>query len=191
MQAKLLRALDGDGYTPIGDTKVRTSEFRLIAATNQDLDELVGTGRMREDFYYRINAVWLRMPPLRERRDDILMLAEYFLNKFSDLEVKPELPEKEKSTLVSYSWPGNVRELQNVISRFLTINKIELTSKVVSQEGDIKDSRVGLANGIEKLEKQAILDALKRNHWHIGNSAADLGFSRRTMQRRMIKYGLR
>ena len=83
MQAKLLRALDGDGYTPIGDTNVRTSEFRLIVATNQDLDELVGTGRMRDDFYYRINAVCLRMPPLRERKDDILMLAEYFLKKFS------------------------------------------------------------------------------------------------------------
>ena len=191
MQAKLLRALDGDGYTPIGDTNVRTSEFRLIVATHQDLDELVETGRMREDFYYRINAVCLRMPPLRERKDDILMLAEYFLKKFSDLEANPKLPENAKSTLINYSWPGNVRELQNVISRFLTINKIELASKAVSQKGDKKDSRAGLVGGIEKLEKQAIIEALKRNNWHIGKSAADLGFSRRTMQRRMVKYGLR
>ena len=191
MQAKLLRALDGDGYTPIGDTNVRTSEFRLIVATNQDLDELVGTGLMREDFYYRINAVCLRMPPLRERKDDVLMLAEYFLKKFSDAEVKPQLSENAKLTLTNYSWPGNVRELQNVISRFLTINKIELSSKVVSKKRDKKDSQVGLIDGIEKLEKQAILDALRQNHWHIGKSAVDLGFSRRTMQRRMIKYGLR
>ena len=99
MQAKLLRALDGDGYTPIGDTNVRTSEFRLIVATNQDLDELVGTGRMRDDFYYRINAVCLRMPPLRERKDDILMLAEYFLKKFSDLGANPKLPENTKSLI--------------------------------------------------------------------------------------------
>ena len=191
MQAKLLRALDGDGYTPIGDTNVQTSEFRLIVATNQDLDELVGTGLMREDFYYRINAVCLRMPPLRERKDDVLMLAEYFLKKFSDAEVKPQLSENAKLTLTNYSWPGNVRELQNVISRFLTINKIELSSKVVSKKRDKKDSQVGLIDGIEKLEKQAILDALRQNHWHIGKSAVDLGFSRRTMQRRMIKYGLR
>jgi PAS domain S-box-containing protein len=191
MQAKLLRALDGNGFTPVGDTDVRSSEFRLIAATNQDLDELVGTGQMREDFYYRINAVSLRMPPLRERRDDILMLADYFLNKFSDLGVNPSLPENAKSTLINYSWPGNVRELQNVISRFLTINKIELASKTVSPKKAKKDTQVELAGDIEKMEKQAILAALKQNHWHIGKSAADLGFSRRTMQRRMIKYNLR
>ena len=95
MQAKLLRALDGDGYTPIGDTKVRVSEFRLIVATNQDLDDLVATGRMREDLYYRINTVCLRMPPLRERKDDILMLADYFLKRFSDLGVTAKLPENE------------------------------------------------------------------------------------------------
>lgn len=191
MQTKLLRALDGDGYTPIGDTRVRKSEFRLIAATNQDLEELVGNGRMREDFYYRINAVGLRMPPLRERRDDISMLADYFLERFTDSDVKPELSEKEKSKLISYTWPGNVRELQNVISRYLTINKIELQSKAASPVVDKKDSQAGLTDDMKKLEKQAILEALKRNHWHIGNSAADLGFSRRTMQRRMVKYDLR
>jgi PAS domain S-box-containing protein len=191
MQAKLLRALDGNGYTPIGDTNVRVSEFRLIVATNQDLDDLVATGRMREDLYYRINTVCLRMPPLRERKDDILMLADYFLKIFSDLGVTPKLPESAKSTLINYSWPGNVRELQNVISRFLTINKIELASNVVSRIKAKKNSQIGLAGNIEKMEKQAILDALKRNHWHIGKSAADLGFSRRTMQRRMIKYKLR
>ena len=176
------------------EIELREENLRLKTSirNRHGLDKLIGKSMvMREDFYYRINTVCLRMPPLRERKDDILMLAEYFLNKFSDLEVNPELPEKEKSALVGYSWPGNVRELQNVISRFLTINKIELTSKVVSQEGAKKDARVGLADGIEKLEKQAILDALKRNQWHIGNSAADLGISRRTMQRRMIKYDLR
>ena len=191
MQAKLLRALDGYGFIPIGDTNERTSDFRLIVATNQDLDELVRKGRMREDFYYRINTVCLRMPPLRERRDDILMLAEYFLKKFSDIGVSPELPENAKSALVGYSWPGNVRQLQNIIHRFLTINTIELTGKAVSPEVEKQDSRVGLSEGVEKLEKQAIQDALKRSQWHIGKAAADLGFSRRTMQRRMIKYKLR
>jgi transcriptional regulator with PAS, ATPase and Fis domain len=93
--------------------------------------------------------------------------------------------------LINYSWPGNVRELQNVISRFLTINKIELASNVVSRKKAKKKSQFGLAENIENMEKQAILDALKRNHWHIGKAAVDLRFSRRTMQRRMIKYKLR
>lgn len=191
MQAKLLRALDGDGHTPIGDTNVRISEFRLIVATNRDLDELVSSGHMREDFYYRINTVRLRMPPLRERKEDILMLAEYFLEKFSGLQQTPELPEKAKSALIAYSWPGNVRELQNVINRFLTINKIELPSIKASPAGKIGDHRRRMNEGIEQLEKQAIFDALERNHWHIGKAAVELGFSRRTMQRRMRKHGLR
>lgn len=191
MQSKLLRILDGYEYTPIGDTKARSSDFRLIVATNQDLDLLVRKGRMREDFYYRINAVSLRMPPLRERRDDILMLAEYFLKKFSDTELTPGLPEKARSAMVGYSWPGNVRELQNVINRFLTINTIELKDRTVPTEVEKPDSSLAFGESMANLEKQAILDALQRNQWHIGKAAADLGFSRRTMQRRMLKYSLR
>jgi transcriptional regulator with PAS, ATPase and Fis domain len=191
MQSKLLRVLDGYGFKPIGNTNERTSNFRLIVATNQDLDELVRKGRMREDFYYRINTVCLRMPPLRERRDDILMLADYFLKKFSDKELNPELPENARSALVGYSWPGNVRELQNVINRFLTINTIELTDKAVFPGVEKQDYSIELSESVEKFQKQAILDALKRNQWHIGKAATDLGLSRRTMQRRMLKYKLR
>lgn len=191
MQSKLLRILDGYEYTPIGDTKARTSDFRLIVATNQDLDLLVRKGRMREDFYYRINTVSLRMPPLRERREDILMLAEYFLKEFSDTEQTPELPEKARSALAGYGWPGNVRELQNVINRFLTIDTIELRDAPVPTEIEKPDSSLAYGESVAKLEKQGILDALQRNQWHIGKAAADLGFSRRTMQRRMLKYSLR
>jgi PAS domain S-box-containing protein len=190
MQSKLLRILDGYEYTPIGDTKGRSSDFRLIVATNQDLDMLVRNGRMREDFYYRINTVCLRMPPLRERRDDILMLAEYFLEKLSETEGPPELSEGAKSALLSYGWPGNVRELQNVISRFLTIGSIELSGASVSTEVEIPDAGT-LNESVELLEKNTILKALQRNQWHIGKAAAELGFSRRTMQRRMVKYRLR
>ena len=125
------------------------------------------------------------------REENLRLKSSYFLKRFSDLGVTAKLPENAKSTLINYSWPGNVRELQNVISRFLTINKIELASNLVSRNKAKMNSQVGLTGNIEKMEKQAILDALKRNHWHIGKSAADLGFSRRTMQRRMIKYGLR
>ena len=130
------------------------------------------------------------MPPLRERRDDILMLAEYFLEKHSDTERTPELSERAKSALLGYSWPGNVRELQNVINRFLTIGSIELREPSVSMESEIPDSST-LNESVQLLEKNAILKALQRNQWHIGKAAAELGFSRRTMQRRMVKYRLR
>lgn len=191
MQSKLLRILDGYEYTPVGDTKARRSDFRLIVATNQDLDLLIRNGGMREDFYYRINAVSLRMPPLRERRNDILMLADYFLKKFSDAKIPPELPEEFKPTLLGYSWPGNVRELQNVINRFLTIGTLELSEPTTSENGGIPDPGVSLIKNVETLEKKTIMDALKRNQWHIGKTATELGFSRRTMQRRMVKYRLR
>ncbi|MBW2428369.1 MAG: AAA family ATPase, partial [Deltaproteobacteria bacterium] len=95
------------------------------------------------------------------------------------------------SALVGYSWPGNVRELQNVINRFLTINTIELTDKAVFPGVEKQDYSIELSESVEKFQKQAILDALKRNQWHIGKAATDLGLSRRTMQRRMLKYKLR
>jgi PAS domain S-box-containing protein len=198
LQIKLLRALDGGGYTRVGGTTVRHSDFRLIAATHQHLEDLVRSGRMREDFYYRINAVRLRMPPLRERKDDILMLAEYFIEKYAHQETRPQLSTREERMLLNYSWPGNVRELQNVVYRYLTLGTLELTGEVLSKETPewrstkSEEGEDGsLAAGIEQLEKKTILDTLERHKWHIGKSAAALGYSRRTMQRRMNKYNLR
>jgi transcriptional regulator with PAS, ATPase and Fis domain len=198
LQIKLLRALDGGGYTRVGGTSVRHSDFRLIAATHQDLEDLVRSGRMREDFYYRINAVRLRMPPLRERKDDILMLADYFIEKYNDKDTPHRLSAQEEQMLLNYSWPGNVRELQNVVYRYLTLGTIELTGEVLSKDTVPGEAAEGagategnLSAGIEQLEKKTILDTLKRHKWHIGKSAAALGFSRRTMQRRMNKYDLR
>lgn len=198
LQIKLLRALDGDGFTRVGDTTVRHSDFRLIAATHRDLEDLVRSGSMREDFYYRINAVRLRIPPLRERKDDILMLADHFIGKYAKPGDQPRLSAQAQSMLRNYSWPGNVRELQNVVYRYLVLGKIELTGEVLSKDTVSTRTTEGagskesdLTAGIEQLEKKMILDTLKRHKWHIGKSAQHLGFSRRTMQRRMKKYNLK
>lgn len=195
LQIKLLRVLDGGGYTPVGDTGVRHSDFRLITAANRQLEELVRAGCMREDFYYRINAIRIRMPSLRERRDDILMLADYFVDKYAHGRPRPTLSGRARQMLLNYSWPGNVRELQNVIYRFLTLGTIELTGNIFTKSAPAAESDgkagAGQAAGVAAAEKSMILEALQRCKWHIGRAAAELGFSRRTMQRRMKKYNLR
>lgn len=198
LQVKLLRALDGGGYTRVGDSAERHSDFRLIAATHRNLEDLVRTGTMREDFYYRINAIRLRMPPLRERKDDILTLADYFLDKYADTENRPRFSVQEKRVLRNYGWPGNVRELQNVVQRYLTFGALEFSGEIHQINGELtpKISKGGYAKAnlsadMAQIEKKMIQDTLRRCNWHIGKSAAELGFSRRTMQRRMNKYSLR
>lgn len=124
IQTKLLRVLDGYGYIPVGENKVRYSDFRLIAATNRNLDLLIRKGLMREDFYYRINAITLHMPPLRKRREDIPLLINYFLAR-QNLTFEALPPEFFKR-LLNYAWPGNIRELQNVLSRYIAFQETEL-----------------------------------------------------------------
>jgi PAS domain S-box-containing protein len=198
LQVKLLRALDGNGYIPVGSTSVRHSDFRLIVATNRDLEELVRSGYMREDFYYRINGIRIRMPPLRERKDDILMLAEYFINKYSGTKPPPWFSEQDQSVLLKYNWPGNVRELQNVIHRFLINNTIELTGSILSKNRpskinstNEKSGTFGLGEEINQKKKEMILEVLNCNKWHIRKSSEALGISLRTMQRRMNQYNLK
>ncbi|MDR0356092.1 MAG: sigma 54-interacting transcriptional regulator [Deltaproteobacteria bacterium] len=125
LQVKLLRAIDGYGYLPVGGNKLKNSAFRLIAATNRNLEEMVKNGTMREDFYYRIKAFHLTMPPLRERREDVPRLAHYFLKRIpgaKDLVFSLDVLER----LCNYSWPGNVRELQNAVYRYVTFQELEL-----------------------------------------------------------------
>ena len=206
LQVKLLRVLDGEGYIPVGETKPRFSDFRLITATNSNLEALVRTGKMREDFYYRINTFRLRTPPLRDRKDDIILLANHFLAKFSQEDPAPLLSRNDRSILLEYSWPGNVRELQNTMYRYLVHGALELSAEPVVKRpeasseilpaeataaGNQETATGGIISNIEKMERKMILDILEKNRWHIGNAARDLGFSRRTMQRRMKKYHLK
>ena len=126
MQVSLLRFLDRGEYRPVGSTRTLQANVRVVGATNQDIQELVHQGRFRDDLLYRINTVTLRVPPLRERREDIRLLVNYFLKKFS---APPQAPRSISADVVAalerHHWPGNVRELENVIRRALVVAKGE------------------------------------------------------------------
>jgi PAS domain S-box-containing protein len=202
LQVKLLRALDGRGFTPVGDTRTLHSDFRLISATNRDLEEMVRNGSMREDFYYRINTVPILMPPLRDRKDDLPLLIEYLASalaggKSPDIQFPPEFFQ----TLSQHSWPGNIRELQNVIRRYLTIKEISFRPLAAASAQPEKPTAalpvagplVGqpVLGAIADVERGVLLAALQQNRWHMGRTATALGVSRRTLQRRVHKYQLK
>ena len=126
MQVKLLRAIEGGGYFPVGDNRARHSDFRVIAATNRNLRELVKSGRVREDFFFRIHIIPITLPPLRARREDIPLLVDHFLRQFAaDGQETLRLPGKVMESLYTYDWPGNIRELQNVLRRYLAIKRLD------------------------------------------------------------------
>lgn len=201
LQVKLLRALDGRGFTPVGDSRSYSSDFRLISATNRDLEQMVRSGRMREDFYYRINTVPILMPPLQERKEDLPLLIDYFVSAFAEgKEQDVSLPPDFYQMLNQHNWPGNVRELQNVIRRYLTIKEVSFSPSLGSSASLTRPSASGtgspagrgpVVDAVAEAEKQVVLDALRQNRWHMGQTAASLGISRRTLQRRVNRHGLK
>jgi transcriptional regulator with PAS, ATPase and Fis domain len=134
MQTKLLRVIEGGGFTPVGSTRVRSSNFRIIAATNRNLMNLIEKGSMREDFFYRIHIFPINLPPLRDRKDDLPLLIDHFLYLYKGKENIPPLSEIEIEKLYEYDWPGNVRELQNVIIRYCATKRIDLTTQIPIHE---------------------------------------------------------
>jgi len=201
LQVKLLRALDGLGFTPVGDTKIYSSNFRLISATNRDLEQMVRSGRMREDFYYRINTVPILMPPLQNRKEDLPLLIDYFVNAFADgTNQDITLPPDIYQTLSEHNWPGNVRELQNVIRRYLTIKEVSFSHPVGSRatgqlapppRSAVPAGQQPALTTMADVEKHLVLQALQQHRWHMGHTASALGISRRTLQRRVNKYRLK
>ncbi|MBA4369334.1 MAG: hypothetical protein C0403_17045, partial [Desulfobacterium sp.] len=125
LQAKLLRALEGGGYSPIGSTVVKHSDFRILSATHKNLMNQIKEGNMREDFFYRIHIIPIHLPPLRERKDDIPLLVEHFLKIYSHEKGLKQLSGQVMEELMQYDYPGNVRELQNIIQRYLAVKTID------------------------------------------------------------------
>ena len=130
MQVKLLRAIDGGGFTPIGGSQVKTPDLRIIAATNRDVAEQVRKGVIREDFFYRIHVIPIHLPSLRERKEDIPLLVEHFVEKFGKGKNLPPLTPRIMEALRAHDWPGNVRELQNTVFRYLTLKKLDFAGTV-------------------------------------------------------------
>jgi DNA-binding NtrC family response regulator len=200
LQAKLLRVLETKHFRRVGGVKEFPTDFRLVSATNRPLQELVAKDEFRGDLFYRINAMVLELPPLRDRVGDIPLLVETFLREFrrADAERWSVAPDA-LALLEAYAWPGNVRELRNVIERAAllargqTIRASDLTGSLSSGD-DLSppDETATLpALELEKLERMAIEEALERSGWHQGHAAEMLGVSARTLHRKLKSYGLR
>jgi len=202
MQVKLLRVLQEREITRVGGEGVIPVDVRVIAATNKDLPELIAAGRFREDLYYRLNVVGLVLPPLRERREDIPLLAEHFLNHFSEKnrkEVKGITP-RAMDRLIRYDWPGNVRELMNAVERGVVLSQSEYLNTEVfpivspaSPDGCIpmrlpEDGVTDMP--LEAVEKTTILKTLESAGGNKSETARRLGITRKTLHKKLKKYGL-
>lgn len=198
MQVKLLRAIEGHGYTPVGDTKIIQSDVFIIASTNRDLFEMIKQGLMRIDFFYRIHIIPIRLPPLRDRKEDIPMLIEDFLQTYGSKKKITSIPQKILKALYDHDWPGNIRELHNVLQRYLTMNRIDFIAPFRTNTSEnLNLSEYGFDNknqylrrAVETFEKNYLLKTLNQNHWHRGITAQHLNIPARTLYRKMKKYRL-
>jgi two-component system response regulator HydG len=186
LQAKLLRVTQDGRFQRIGSNREIQTSARLLAATNRDLEEEVKAGRFREDLYYRLNVVELHIPPLRERREDILPLASRFIETFAN--GRARFSDTVSSCLVAYPWPGNVRELRNAMERAVLLSRSELIlpehlPKRVREEGlpAVAPEAGGDPERLEQVEREAILQALKQHGFNRTETAKVLGISRRTL----------
>jgi len=196
VQVKLLRAIEGKGYTPVGDQTVKYTDVRIIAATNRNLKEHIKQGLMREDFFYRINVIPITAPPLRDRKEDIPLLVEHFLKQYGGPKKHPVLPGRILEALYRYDWPGNIRQLQNVLQRYLTLKRLDFGDGVRQVEDDIAGQAsdqegIGLRETMEDFEKRFIAKILEQNHGHRGKTAEMLCIPPRTLRRKMEKYQIR
>lgn len=193
MQAKLLRILEDRKVERLGGEESISLDVRVITATNKNLEQLMKEGQFRDDLYYRLSVIVIDMPPLSERSGDILLLAERFLNDFSNRlgkKISGFTPEA-ASALVSYSWPGNVRELQNVIERAVVLARGDVISSA-ELPGLKSDSEASIDDleRIADVEKAHIKRILRRMDWNIGKSADILGIHRNTLRTKIKEYNL-
>ena len=201
LQVKLLRVIQEREIDKIGNTHSIKVNVRILAATNRNLKTLVEDGQFREDLYYRLSVVTIEVPPLRERREDIPLLAQHFAKQFSDRYAIPGLflTDEALEKLAQYNWPGNVRELQNVIER---VSVLARTDKIGAEElpPEIRVSLSRIANislklpeegiDLEQVEKEILLQALERHSWNQSQAARYLNISRKTLIYRMEKFAL-
>lgn len=185
MQAKLLRAVDGGGYRPVGSTAANSADFRIISASNADLSDKVAGGEMRNDFYYRIQVIQIRLPPLRKRIQDIPLLVEHFLRKMKTASGTARVPGRTMDILMEYDWPGNVRELRNVLERYVTLGHLEFLTPGSKPETATAPTGINLRKATRELEKSLISKALQQACGNRTRAATLLGISRRALFRKM------
>ncbi len=197
MQVKLLRAIEGCGFTPVGGSEVRKPDVRIIAATNRDLKESVRQGMMRPDFLYRVHVIPFHLPPLRTHKEDIPLLVEHFLKQYDPEKIPPITPRILKA-LHDYGWPGNVRELQNTINRLVTLKKLDFIGLDLSgrpedrepDEVDLGPERLSLAGLLDRYEKKVLVKTLEKHNWQRTRVATALGIDRKTLFNKIKKHHL-
>jgi transcriptional regulator with PAS, ATPase and Fis domain len=200
LQTKLLGVLQDKSFERLGGVKTIKIDVRIITATNQDLSSSVQSGTFRSDLFYRLNVVPIHIPPLRERKDDLIPLGNCLLDKFASKYRKKigAIPPEVMATFTNYDWPGNIRELENVMERMVVMSETDLLSlDQVPPEirGMVSTTEAStLKEKIETLsqvtEKQMIIDALNKTNQNRTQAAKLLGISRRTLQNKIKEYGL-
>jgi transcriptional regulator with PAS, ATPase and Fis domain len=198
MQIKLLRVLEGNGYTPLGGLQSRQTDVRIIAATHQNLRTLLDNGRMREDFFYRIHIIPITIPPLRRRREDIPLLVEHFLKKHGVDGKAPTLHGQAMEMLTNHGWPGNVRELENTIQRYVNLHILEFPGgNTGAKDADMVvpsphnlDTTLSLRQAAQRFERDLILHHLQACRWNRSRVAQLLGIERKTLYLKMRRLDL-
>jgi len=211
LQGKLLRVIQERKYTPVGGTEPRETDIRLVAATNKNLKKMVETGTFREDLFYRLYVIPIFLPPLRERKEDLPILVDHFLKKFSDRYKKPlpRLSEKAMKCLIAYNWPGNVRELENTLERASVsfegaeILPADLPEQIQKQAGEGSGPAPGTIDELKKLKKQLrekaiediekefVINALTANEFSVSQAAKSVGMQRTNFYRLIRKYNIK
>ncbi len=197
LQPKILRVLQEKEFERVGGERTIKVDVRLIAATSRNLEELVSKGKFREDLYYRLNVVPIFMPALREKKEDILPLAEHFLNRFNEENMKNvSISPKALKILAGYNWPGNVRELENTVERLVVmsngnvIEPVDLPINLKAHSSRDILHKESLSSGIEEMERSSILHALEETGWIQAKAARILGITSRQIGYKMKKYAI-
>lgn len=198
MQVKLLKVMQEKEFERLGGIKTIKTDVRIIAATNKNLEDMVNKGVFRQDLYYRLNVVPIKMPPLRERKEDIPSLVEYFLTKcsYASEKGKKDISKDAITQLINYNWPGNIRELENVIERCVVISNSKVIDindipKYIWESDKCEDGNQGKLNDVvDVAEKNIIIKALEECDGNRTKASEVLGISRRSLHRKISKYNI-
>jgi two-component system NtrC family response regulator len=194
-QVKILRAIEFQAFERLGGKEVIKVDVRIISATNQDLEKKINEGAFREDLYYRLNVISVVIPPLRERKEDLLLLVDHFIKKANQKCGKSikGITAEVKDIILDYDWPGNVRELENVIERGVVLSRTDVIDKsdlpyfgLIKSKETIPSPNLTLKD----MEKSHIVNALKMTDWNLGKTADILGIHRNTLRLKMKEYGI-
>lgn len=194
-QVKLLRVLQQHTFEPLGDSRPKKVDIRAVCATNADLPAMVAEHKFREDLYYRINLITLRLPPLRERRDDIPLLVRHFAAEAAKNSgiATPEIPGETMEFLTRLPYPGNIRQLKNMVERAVLIGDGRIDRSLFGEQelsGEVSDKLV-TSGTLDDVERNAIAEALEKSEGNLTSAARYLGITRQTLYRRMDKYGFK